>query len=256
MAAAYFQKGLDLAPSDPALRFRLATALFQMGKSREALEQFEEVVRISPGFARAHYSLGVLMEAEGRHQEALDRFTSAVKYEPSYIQARVGLGGALRRSGRLQESLAEYRQALNLDSQFADAIAGYSRILVRLQRYPEARDRLTEGLKLHADQPLFAHMLARLLAAAPDASIRDGPRAMTIVHELLKKDQSLEIGETLAMTLAELGDYQQAAAVQRNVIAGAERAGSGDLARRMAENLQLYEHRQPCRTPWRDGEMP
>lgn len=256
MAAAYFQKGLDLAPSDPALRFRLATALFQMGKSREAIEQFEEVVRISPGFGRAHYSLGVLMEAEGRQQEALDRFTSAVRDEPTYIQARVGLGGALRRSGRLQESLAEYRQALNLDRQFADAIAGYSLTLVRLRHYREARDRLAEGLKLHPDQPLLALMLARLLAAAPDAGVRDGRWAMAIVHELLKKDQSLEIGETLAMTTAELGDYQQAAAVQRNVIAGAERAGNRDLARHMAENLQLYERRQPCRTPWRDGEMP
>jgi hypothetical protein len=24
----------------------------------------------------------------------------------------------------------------------------------------------------------------------------------------------------------------------------------------MVENLRLYERREPCRTPWRDGEMP
>ena len=44
--------------------------------------------------------------------------------------------------------------------------------------------------------------------------------------------------------------------MQRGVIASTERAGRGNLARRMAENLDLYERREPCRTPWRDGEMP
>lgn len=253
-AAAYFQKGLDLAPGDPGLRFRLATAMFQMGKSREAREQFEEVLRVSPDFARAHYSLGVLMEAEGRQQDALDRFTSAVKYDPSYIPARVALGGALRRSGRLQESLAEYQQALDLDSQAAGAIAGYSMTLVGLGRYRESRDRLTEALKIQPGHPLFAHLLARLLAAAPDAGVRDGRRAMAIVKELLKNDQSLELGETLAMALAELGDYEQAVRVQRNVIAGAEGANVA-LVNRLIENLKLYERRRPCRTPWRDSDM-
>jgi tetratricopeptide (TPR) repeat protein len=256
-AAALFRKGLELAPTDPSLRLRLGTALFQLGDARGAREQFEQVVRMSPEYTKAHYSLGILMEASGRHQEAIDRFSTAVKYEPSYLQARVGLAGALRQSGRLQESLAEYEQALTIDPSFSDALWGYAMTLVSLQRDQEARDTLAEGMNVHPEQPVFPQALARLLAAAPDVRIRDGRRALMIVQELLKKQKSLELGETLAMALAELGQYEQAAAVQRDVMAAAEQAGVSDVVRSiMVENLRLYERREPCRTPWRDGEMP
>jgi tetratricopeptide (TPR) repeat protein len=255
-AVAYFRKGLELAPDNPALRLRLGTALFQMGDARGALEQFEQVVRTTPQYARAHYSLGVLMEASGRRKEAIDRFSTALKYEPAYIQARVGLAGAFRQSGRLDESLAEYERALDIDQNFPGAIAGYAMTLVGLRRYQQARDTLADGMRRHPDDLVFPRALARLLSAAPDDRVRDGRRALSIVQELLKKEQSLEAGETLAMALAESGDYQKAAAVQRDVIAAAQGAGLADAARRMAENLTLYERRQPCRTPWRDGEMP
>jgi hypothetical protein len=76
------------------------------------------------------------------------------------------------------------------------------------------------------------------------------------VDGLLAKQQTLELGEALAMSLAELGRYEEAAVVQRDVIAAAERAGLHDVAVTMAGNLQLYERRSPCRTPWRAGEMP
>ena len=87
-------------------------------------------------------------------------------------------------------------------------------------------------------------------------TLRDGLRAKALIDELLKKQQSIELGETAAMTLAELGEYEQAAQVQRDVIAAAEKAGLRDVVRHMAGNLRLYERRQPCRTPFTDDELP
>ncbi len=255
-AAAYSRRGLDLDPGNPSMRFRLGTALFQLGDARGALEQFEQVVRTSPTYARAHYSLGVLLEAGGRHQEATERFAAAVKYEPHYIQARVGLAGALRRSGRVEEALTQYEEARRTNPTFADAAFGHAMTLVSLRRYQEARDVLADSTALHPDQPMFAQALARLLAAAPDAHVRDGRRALAIAETLLKTQQTFDLGETLAMSLAELGRYDRAAAVQRDVMAATERAGLTQVARQMGENLLLYERRMPCRTPWRDGEMP
>lgn len=255
-AAAYFRKGLALEPGNASLRLRLGTALFQMGDAQAALEQFEEVVQTSPEYARGHYSLAVLLEAGGRRQEAIDQFSVAVKQEPGYVQARVGLAGALRQSGRLQEALAQYEEARRINPSVPDTVLGHAMTLVRLQRYQEARTMLADVIKLHPDEPMFPEALARLLAAAPDARVRDGRRALALVEGLLKKQRTLELGETLAMSLAEVGQYEQAAAVQRDVIAATERAGLDQVARHMAENLKLYERRMPCRTPWRDGEMP
>ena len=54
-------------------------------------------------------------------------------------------------------------------------------------------------------QLIFPHGLARLLATSPDDHVRDGQRAMTLVQDLVKQGRTLELGETLAMALAELG---------------------------------------------------
>jgi tetratricopeptide (TPR) repeat protein len=256
-AAALFRKGLALAPESPALRHRLGTALFMMQDVRGAQEQFEEAVRKSPDYSLAQYSLGVLLQEKGRHAEAIERFSAALRTRSSYHEARLRLATSLRRAGRAKESLPHYEQVLSVDAGLTEARFGQAMALVQLRRYPEARDRLVEAMKAYPDQPMFAHGLARLLAAAPDARVRDGGQAIAIVEDQLRKEQrSLELGETMAMALADLGRFEEAARVQRDLITGAERAGLRDVARRLGRNLGLYERGEPCRTPWSDEEMP
>jgi tetratricopeptide (TPR) repeat protein len=254
-AAADFRKGLALRPADPSLRHRLGTALYQMGDAAGAIEQFREVIRTAPDFAKAHFSLGLVMEAGGRLPDAIDAISNAVKHDPGYTQARLQLAGVLARSGRLDEARAQYQQVLERDPARKDAVFGYAMTLVRLHRYREARDHLATALTAYPGDPMFSYTLARLLAAAPDAEVRDGARAKALVDELLKTERSIDVGATAAMALAQLGEYEQAAAVQRDVIAVAEKAGLHDVVRHLRDNLKLYEHRQPCRTPFRDDEL-
>jgi tetratricopeptide (TPR) repeat protein len=255
-AADDFKKGLEIKPADPSLRHRLGTALYQLGDVKGALEQFQQVVRTSPEFSKAHFSLGVLMAAGGRHAEAIQEFSNALKYDPGYVQARVQLAGALARSGRPQEALGEYEQALVNDPGKKEAAFGYAMALVRLHRYLDARDRFTQAFKTYPDDPVFANSLARLLAAAPDARVRDAARAKALAERLLEKERSVDVGETMAMALAELGQYEQAAAVQHDVIAAAEKAGQPDFVMHLKQNLALYQKRQPCRTPFAEDELP
>ena len=249
-AAAQFRKGLALDPASPVLRLRLGTALFQLGDARGAQEQFEQVLRMSPDYARAHHSLAILAEAGGRHAEAIERFAAAVKYGPDDASSRVGFADLLRRAGRLDEALAQYDEARRLDPRRADATLGAAQTLGGLGRYLEAKGRLDAATKAFPDEPQFAPALARLLASAPDARVRDGRRALEIVQTLLKGPASTELGETLAMALAELGQFDQAVRVQRDVMAANARAGLPDAGLAMAANLELYENGKPSRTPW------
>jgi len=255
-AAEDFRKGLALAPSDPSLRHRLGTALYQLGDAAGAVAQLREVIRTSPEFAKAHFSLGVIMEAEGRHQESIESFSNAVKHDAGYSQARLQLARGLARSGQPLKGLAEYQQVLERDPAMKEAVFGYVMTLVRLRRYREARDRLRSALKSYPADPVFSYALARLLAAAPDVEVRNGAQAKALVDELLKTERSIDVGATAAMALAELGEYEQAAALQRDVIATARSAGLHDVVRHLSDNLKLYERRQPCRTPFTDDELP
>jgi tetratricopeptide (TPR) repeat protein len=256
-AAELFRKGLELAPDHTALRHRLGTALYMMGDVRGAQTQFERVVRASPDFFLAQYSLGVLLQAGGQHQGAIARFSNALKSKPDYTEARLRLASSLRHSRREQDALVEYRRVLAESADSTEARIGYAMALVQLHRYEEARTRLAEAMKRYPGETVFAHGLARLLAAAPDDSVRDGAKALALVQELLAREQRTpDLGETMAMALADEGRYDEAVQVQRDLITGAERRGLHNVTGRLAENLTLYERHQPCRTPWTDSEMP
>ncbi|HXD72236.1 MAG TPA: tetratricopeptide repeat protein, partial [Vicinamibacterales bacterium] len=183
-----------------------------------------------------------------------DRFAAAVKADAHYPGAELQLAESLRRSGRAADSLPHYMRVLALDPRVADARVGYAMALTRLKRYGEARGELIEATRAQPDEPAPSQALARFLAAAPDDRVRDARQAMDIVQRLMKRPHEIDVYEAMAMTLAELGQYDQAVQWQRGAIAAAEKAGRADVAGRFAVNLKLFENHMPCRTPWRDDE--
>jgi tetratricopeptide (TPR) repeat protein len=226
------------------------------GDARGAVEQFEEALRLSPTFAKAHYSLGVLMGSNGRVDKAIEHLSAAVRDDPTYVEARVRLADVLRASGRLAPALAQYEQAAKLDPRAADAPFGCAMTLIGLKRYQQARDRLMAGMKAYPDHVMFAHALVRLLAAVPDDRVRNGEAAMQLMHELRAKEaKTPDLDDMMAMTLAELGQCGEAVTWERDAISAAERARRTDLVRRMTVNLTRYERGRPCRAAWSDADF-
>lgn len=54
------------------------------------------------------------------------------------------------------------------------------------------------------------------------------------------------------MALAETGDYDEAVAVQRSLLRVTRQGGQHAAARRIEDNLQLYERGRPSRTFWEE----
>ena len=259
-AAAYFERGLAVTPENTPLRrslqHKLGTALHLGGNTDGAMAHFRRVIDAAPtegldeATAKAHYSLGVLLMAAGHRTEALEHLQGAVRFQPRYHEARMALAEALRRNGQVAESIAHYEGVLEFDPSAAQASMGYAFALIRLNRYQDARRCLETAVEVHRDRPEFAHMLARLLAVAPDDRVRDGTRAMHLLDELLKGTRTTELGETLAMALAETGQYEKAAAIQRDLLAVVRRGGEMSAVTRMERNLQFYQRGRPSRTFW------
>ena len=189
--------------------------------------------------------------------EAIEHLSAALKIKPNYTDARLRLANGLRHVGRAEDALPQYDQVLvetpdNSEARFNRAIA-----FVQLHRYRDARRALSDAMKTYPDQPFFAHGLARLLASAPDDTVRDGGRALALVQTLLGKEQrTLDLGETFAMALAASGRFDEAASVQRDLLKGAANSSLHAVVARLAHNLERYERREPCLTPWTDGELP
>jgi tetratricopeptide (TPR) repeat protein len=254
-AVTHFRQGLDLAPDNLPLRQKLATALSLTGDIPGALKEFQEVLRRSPDFAPTHYSLGVLLLGDGQLDPAIHEFSTAVRSDPTYVQARLQLANTLRRRQRFDAANREYGNIIKTDPRVGEARFGEAVALAGLKRYGEARDRLVEAMKLFPDRLEFVGALARLFAAAPEARVRDGGRARTLAETLVNRRKTADALETMAMALAEVGEFEAAVRWQRDAIAAAEGGGRHELALRMVDNLRLYERRLPCRTAWRDDPV-
>ncbi len=254
-AADLFRRGLELDPTDPSLRQRLGVALFQLGDVTGAMQEFEQVVEAAPEHTEAQFSLAVVLADQGRDQEAIEHFTAVLENDPAYLQARVQLAQSLARTGRSDEAVSHFDQVLEMDPTRQEAAYGAAMAYVRLERYDAALDRLQRGLDANPEDRMFQHALARILASAPDARLRDGERAMAILEPLLEETPDLSLGETAAMALAELGLFSQAAALQRDVLEAARQAGIEDSVARMRANLALYEMGRPSRIPFTEAEL-
>ena len=257
-AADYFRRGLELDPDHPSLRHRLGTTLYVMGDPAAAAQQFERVIRDHPTFPAAHYSLGILLQTVGRHGEAIAAFEETLRLRPTDPDARLRLAVSHRAAGAPERALDAYRGILRGDAGNIDANFGEAVTLAQMRRYREARDRLVEDMEAFPQVPIFPHALARVLAATPDDTIRDGQRALSIANALAERlEPNLDLGETLAMALAAAGRYQEAASLQRELI---QAAAAGDFPPAYVGHLEAtlgrYETDRPSATPWPPGAIP
>jgi tetratricopeptide (TPR) repeat protein len=95
--------------------------------------------------------------------------------------------------------------------------------------------------------------LAWLLATSPDASVRDGKRAIELAAAACVSSGWSDVApiDTLAAAYAEAGDFAHAVAMQNKAIASL-RAGSPDLPG-FRERLQLYQNKKPYRDQAKAG---
>ena len=253
---AYEQMVATADEADPIPRIHLGIAMAQEGDLEGAVEQYQQVLRLTPRSAVAHYNLGVLsleLKSEG---EARDHFNAALALDPGFKLAHFQLANLLMRDGHFTEAVSHYQRAveLGLDNEFVRLMKAMA--LVRTRRYAEAKAELDEGVAALPESPDLTLALARLLAACPDKSLRDGPRAIQLLAKLLKSNPSpdFELLETYAMAMASVGKFKEAADLQREMIDELGRMKRNELVPDLKSNLELYESGQACALPWRDDD--
>lgn len=245
-AAQEFRRALAVRPESVEARVDLGSVLVPASDRSGAMEQFREALRLDPSNFTAHFNLGALLADGNSREEARVHLEAAVAGRPDDAEARRLLAKVLRDGGKLPEALAQYRKAVELAPGDEAARLGEAETLVRLGRYGEARLRLDEALGLMPGSGLLAHAQARLLAACPDKSVRDGERALKLALAVWQAQPAAFHAETIALALAELGRCDEAATWQRTAASRAESESPGRLAG-IHGALAAYEKGPPCR---------
>jgi tetratricopeptide (TPR) repeat protein len=190
-----------------------AVALGEAGRVQEAIERFEETLRIRPGYAEAHYNLAVVLIQVGRVEDAIGHYEQAVRFKPDWAEAHNTLANALVQAGRVEDAIGHYEQTLRSDP---DNVGAHSN-------------------------------LAWLLATDGDQRLRDPARAVKLAEracELTGKKVPAPL-DTLAAAYAAAGRFEEAIRTAQEAINVALAAGEKELADEIQGRLELYKSGQP-----------
>ena len=133
-------------------RWMLGVSLAEEGRAPEAIQIFEEVLRLKPDYAEAHNHLGRALERSGHAPEAIPHYEQAVRLKPDYLEAHINLSLALLRLRRTQESVAECEAVLRLVPDSAEAHVNLGNALLQMGRAQEAIRHYEQALSLNPDR--------------------------------------------------------------------------------------------------------
>ena len=129
-----YEQALRLDPNNAQAYTFKGMALSILGRNQEALTAFEQALRLDPNNAQAYRFKGVALINLGHNQEALTVLEQVLRLDPNNAQAYTSTGLALSNLGRNQEALTVLEQALRLDPNNAQAHKYKGIVLSNLQR--------------------------------------------------------------------------------------------------------------------------
>jgi tetratricopeptide (TPR) repeat protein len=124
LARVWFNKGRDLD---------------DLGKYEEAIEAYDEAIRLNPNYAKAWFNKGLSLDDLGKHDEAVKAYDEAIRLDPNnaamaWNNKAISLGDL----GKYDEAIEAYDEAIKLDPNYAKAWNNKGLALRKLDRTEEA----------------------------------------------------------------------------------------------------------------------
>jgi protein O-mannosyl-transferase len=197
----------------------------------------------------AQNNLGIILLGRGRVDEAIARFQMAVDLRPENAPAQDNLAKALLRKGQVDEAMAHYYKLLQIQPDNLEARNILGTVLFQQGRVKDAIGQWEESLVIEPGNGNARSNLAWVLATYPDASIRNGAKAIQLAKEALQLSRGNNpiIFRTLAAAYAESGRFSEAIDTAQRGSELAISQGNSALAAELQRNIALYQVNSPLR---------
>jgi protein O-GlcNAc transferase len=113
-AAEALRQAIAIQPGVAAWHCDLAVLCQTTGQIDEAAASYRRAVECDSGLRQAWYNLGCLLNEQDREAEALECFQQAVRLAPDHAAAHHNLAQSLFNLGNTDEAIAHYRRAVAL----------------------------------------------------------------------------------------------------------------------------------------------
>jgi protein O-mannosyl-transferase len=184
-----------------------------------------------------------------RDSEALWTRTLAVTSHNDVAHA--SFADLLLRRDRIDEAISHSEEALRIHSRNGSAHNTLAFGLFRRGRVEEAVAHWKESLKIRPDDMNAQAYLAWVLATSPDASLRDGAKAVELAKTVLEHAGHADVVvlRTLAAGYAESGRFSEAIETARQALQLAIAQDNSALVWDLQLNISKYQRNLPLRDP-------
>lgn len=129
LAEGYFQTAIRIGPNRPEGYYMLG--MFYQGQENfeKAVEIYEKLIVVSPGYKEAFYNLGYINLVHYFDFDAsVDYFTKAISIDPKYTDAYFNRGYSYELMGDFSNARKDYQKALEITPNYENSINGLNRL--------------------------------------------------------------------------------------------------------------------------------
>jgi tetratricopeptide (TPR) repeat protein len=245
-ALADFDEAIRLDPKAILAYYHRANLAYGKGQYDKALEDYNVVIQGDPAFDWAYHVRGWIYYRKKDYDKALANFETAIRLVPTESVFYRDRGNIALAQKDYDKALADYDKSIQLDpsyvvpwhlrgvtwqakKEYAKALGDYEKAAQLAGKYPYAAT--------------YHTALALLRAGCPEATIRDGGKALEAAQQAYALARGPAEMAALAAAHAELGQFDEAVEWQEKAIAAAP-PGAKEPYR---ERLKKYQDRKPYR---------
>ena len=141
-------EALRLSPEYPRAHEAKATLHVYQGQYTEALEALERALELDPRFADAYYNRGAVRAELKQFDAAIADYDRAIELQPSSWQAYRNRGSAYSHKNDAQAAIDDYTRALELRPRDADTLLLRGVVQAAIDRWDPAMADLTKVIEL------------------------------------------------------------------------------------------------------------
>jgi len=166
----YLTQAREKRPKDPRIYYALGLAYDARNLQAEALQQYQEALRLKPDYSEAYNAMGAIYAQQGKWNEAVHAFQQAMAnpfYQTPYYPL-FNLGLVYEKQGQWQTALSYYEQAIAANRNYSLAYYRMGKVLEALGRNDQARQAYSTAVQSNSNLADAYFDLGRLSYSAGD----------------------------------------------------------------------------------------
>jgi len=190
-----FREVVAVTPDSALAHHQLGLAAALSQNTHLAKKEFQAATNLKPSDAIGHYNLGVTYQSLGKSAQAEHEFHIAAALDPKLWQAELSLGNLYAMQDKLAQAQHAYRRALTRNPKSAAAHNNLASILSLQGHYEPAIEEFQEALSINSESASshYGLGLALFKSKSYKQSIQEFKRALALDPTILDAQHKIEI---------------------------------------------------------------